>query len=104
MTPTTSFTLLAGTLATLLFALGYIPMLLRAFRTKDLRSYSLTNFLVTNLGNVFYWIYVSTLPFGPIWIMHSFYSVSSLLMLWWYVRYRKIYKEDSRLTKGMTAD
>jgi uncharacterized protein with PQ loop repeat len=89
MTPTTSFTLLAGTLATLLFTTSHIPMLLRAFKTKDLRSYSLTNFLVTNLGNLFYWIYVSTLPFGPIWIMHSFYTLSSLLMLWWYVRYRK---------------
>jgi uncharacterized protein with PQ loop repeat len=89
MTPTTSFTLLAGTLATLLFTTSHIPMLLRAFKTKDLSSYSLTNFLVTNLGNLFYWIYVSTLPFGPIWIMHSFYTVSSLLMLWWYVRHRK---------------
>jgi uncharacterized protein with PQ loop repeat len=88
MTPTTSFTLLAGTLATLLFTTSHIPMLLRAFKTKDLRSYSLTNFFVTNLGNLFYWIYVSTLPFGPIWIMHSFYTLSSLLMLWWYVRYR----------------
>jgi uncharacterized protein with PQ loop repeat len=85
---TTSFTLFAGTIATLLFTSSHIPMLIRAFRTKDLRSYSLTNFLVTNLGNLFYWVYVSTLPFGPIWIMHSFYTVSSLLMLWWYVRYR----------------
>jgi uncharacterized protein with PQ loop repeat len=89
MTPTTSFTLLAGTLATLLFTTSHIPMLLRAFRTKDLRSYSLTNFLATNLGNLFYWVYVSTLPFGPIWVMHTFYTGSSLLMLWWYVRYRK---------------
>jgi uncharacterized protein with PQ loop repeat len=87
MTPTTSFTLLA-TLATVLFTTSHIPMLLRAFKTKDLRSYSWANLLVSNLGNVFYWVYVSTLPFGPIWIMHSFYTLSSLLMLFWYLRYR----------------
>jgi hypothetical protein len=57
--------------------------------TKDLRSYSLAHIVVSNLGNGFYWIYIVTLPFGPIWLMHGFYTISAALMLLWYVRYRK---------------
>ena len=88
MTNALSPTLLAGTIAAILFTTSHIPMLARACKTRDLRSYSLVNLVVTNLGNSFYWIYIISLPFGPIWVMHGFYTVSAALMLLWYMRYR----------------
>jgi uncharacterized protein with PQ loop repeat len=89
MSESISLTLLSGTIAAILFTTSNIPMLLRAIRTKDLRSYSLAHFVVSNLANGFYWIYIITLPFGPIWLMHGFYTISAALMLLWDVRYRK---------------
>ena len=80
---------LAGLLSTTLFVSSYIPMLLKAFRTKDLRSYSLANILVANLGNAIHWIYIAGLPWGPIWLLHSFYTLATALMLFWYLRYRR---------------
>jgi len=79
----------AGILSTTLFIGSYIPMLLKAFRTKDLRSYSLTNIVVANVGNGIHWIYIAGLPWGPIWLLHSFYTLAMALMLFWYVRYRR---------------
>ena len=64
-------------------------MLIRAFRTKDLRSYSAANLVLSNLGIVFHWLYVANLPFGPIWFLHSFYTLVAGMMLFWYLRYRR---------------
>lgn len=81
------FTLVFGSLASLLFISSHLPMLARAARTKDLHSYSPAHLLLSNLGNLLYWVYVSTLPFGPIWVMHAFYTVTAALMLTWYVQH-----------------
>ena len=81
--------LFAGIISTSIFTLGHIPMLLRAFRTKDLRSYSAANLVLANLGNAFHWLYIANLPFGPIWVLHSFYTLVSAMMLFWYLRYRR---------------
>lgn len=78
----------AGTLSTTLFVLSYLPMLVKAFRTRDLRSYSASNLVVANLGNLVHSVYVFSLPAGPLWILHTFYVVSSALMLFWWWRYR----------------
>ncbi len=78
---------LAGFFSTVLFALGTLPMLVKAFRTKDLSSYSLGNIMMSNVGNVIYSIYVFHLPPGPVWFLHSFYLLSTGLMLFWYLRY-----------------
>lgn len=80
--------LLAGMISTSIFTLSHIPMLVRAFRTKDLRSYSAANLVLANLGNAFHWLYVANLPFGPIWFLHSFYTLVAGMMLFWYLRYR----------------
>jgi uncharacterized protein with PQ loop repeat len=80
--------LLAGSVASLIFALGALPMLLKARRTRDMRSYSLSYLLLMNAGNLVYWAYVLSLPLGPIWFMHTFWSATMLIMLIWYVRYR----------------
>ena len=79
---------LAGLVSTSIFAVSHIPMLFRAIRTKDLRSYSPTNLVLANVGNVFHWFYVVSLPFGPIWLLHSFYTVTTALMLLWYIQHR----------------
>ena len=78
----------AGTLSTTLFVFSYLPMLVKAFRTRDLRSYSAGNLVVANVGNVVHSVYVFSLPAGPLWILHTFYVVSSALMLFWWWRYR----------------
>ena len=40
-------------------------MLVKAFRTRDLESYSLGNLLIANVGNGVHSIYVFSLPIGP---------------------------------------
>ncbi len=79
---------LAGVLSTGLFAMSYLPMLVKAARTKDLSSYSLGNLAITNAGNAVHSVYVFSLPVGPIWFLHTFYLVASALMLVWFVRFR----------------
>jgi uncharacterized protein with PQ loop repeat len=78
---------LAGLASTVIFAVSTLPMLLKAFRSRDLASYSLGNMVLANVGNAVHSVYVFSLPAGPIWALHSFYLVSSALMLLWYLRY-----------------
>lgn len=80
--------MVAGSIAGLIFAAGSLNMLVKAWRTKDLGSYSLGQMVLNNLGNLFYWLYIISLPFGPIWFMHTFFTITSLLMLTWYILYR----------------
>lgn len=81
--------MLAGTLATIVFACSVLPMLGKAARSKDLSSYSTGNLVLANVGNVFYSVYVFHLPPGPIWALHGFYLVSSGLMLFWSLWYTR---------------
>jgi len=78
--------LIAGSISSLLFISSNVPMLVKAFKTKNMHSYSLSNLVLTNVGNLIYWLYVTSLPLGPIWGMHSFYTLTSILMLGWYLR------------------
>jgi uncharacterized protein with PQ loop repeat len=80
--------LMAGSASTVIFMISYMPMLVKAVRTKDLSSYSPAQLVLTNFGNVLYSAYVFSLPLGPIWALHSFYLVATALMLAWYVRFR----------------
>jgi uncharacterized protein with PQ loop repeat len=86
---TQSLALLAGTLSTLMFVSSNFPMLLKAFKTQDLRSYSLTHIALSNLGNLIHWLYVASLPVGPIWFLHGFFTVTTALMLVCYLRYQR---------------
>jgi hypothetical protein len=83
----TSLPVLAGSISTVMFMLGALPMLHKAFRTRDLSSYSLGHILMMNAGNLIYAIYVFSLPPGPIWALHGFWLVATALMLAWYLRY-----------------
>ncbi len=89
MMTTNDFPAIAGSVSTVIFVTSYMPMLVKAVRTKDLSSYSPTQLVLTNLGNVLYSAYVFSLPVGPIWALHSFYLVATALMLAWYFRYSR---------------
>jgi hypothetical protein len=80
---------LAGAVSTVIFMVSTLPMLSKAFRTKDLRSYSLGNIATANVGNLVQSIYVLSLPVGPIWFLQGFHSVATFLMLVWHIRYRE---------------
>lgn len=79
--------MIAGTISTVLFVVSYLPMLVKAVRTKDLSSYSLGNLVIANVGNVVHSVYVYSLPLGPIWLLHTFYLMATAAMLVWYRRY-----------------
>ena len=77
----------AGSVSSAIIAAGALPMLMKAFRTRDLKSYSLHNIALSNVGNMVLSVYVYGLPPGPIWVLHSFYLVTMGLMLMWYLQY-----------------
>lgn len=92
--------LLAGTLSSVVFVSSMLPMVVKAIRTRDLDSYSLGNLLLANLGNVVHSFYVFSLPMGPIWALHSFYVVTSAIMLSMYVRHAHPDRERPHETRA----
>jgi hypothetical protein len=101
-----SLPLLAGIASTVIFAGSTLPMLVKAGRTKDLSSYSLGNIVLSNLGNVIHSIYVFHLPAGPMWVLHTFYLLSTALMLVWYLRYARspIVRRRASLARPIAGD
>lgn len=83
-----SIPIIAGSLSTVIFAASTLPMLTKALQTRDLSSYSLGHILLSNVGNLVHSVYVFTLPPGPIWLLHTFYLVTTALMLYWYLRFQ----------------
>ena len=90
---------LAGLISSVIFAGSTLPMLLKAGRSKDLGSYSLSNIALSNVGNLVYSVYVFHLPVGPVWFLHTYYLISTALMLVWYLRYASAAR-PSPLQKG----
>jgi uncharacterized protein with PQ loop repeat len=84
-----SLQVLAGFASSMIFISSNLPMLFKAFKTKDLSSYSLGHLVLGNLGNAVYWLYVLSLPMGPVWFLQGFFSIASALMLFCYLRYEK---------------
>jgi hypothetical protein len=85
----------AGTLATLLFVLAIMPMLLKAGRSQDLRSDSGAKLAIANCGNLLQSLYIASLPAGPIWGTHLFNTIASLLMLRWWLRFRRQHQQTT---------
>ncbi|WP_204318868.1 hypothetical protein [Microbacterium sp. B35-04] len=73
--------ILAGTVSTVLFAAANLPMVVKAVRSGDLRSYSASALVLGNAGNLVHTVYVVSLPFGPIWVLHAFYLATMAVML-----------------------
>ena len=84
-----SLQIFAGFASSMIFISSNLPMLFKAFKTKDLSSYSLGHLVLGNLGNTVYWLYVLSLPMGPVWFLQGFFSIASALMLFCYLRYEK---------------
>ena len=84
---TNTMAVLAGLAATTLFVVSYLPMLHRAWRTRDLESYSRPSLVLANVGNVVQAVYVLSLPVGPIWFLHGLYLGASALMLGLHLRH-----------------
>lgn len=80
--------IIAGVISTLMFVSSNLPMLWKAFTTKDLTSYSLGHIGLSNIGNGIYWLYLFTLPVGPVWFLHGFNTLVAGLMLFGYLRYQ----------------
>lgn len=85
---------LAGIISTSIFALSNIPMLVKAVRTKSLQSYSFSYIIMHNAANIIHWVYVLSLPPGPIYVLHSFYTLAALLLLIWYANYEILNKRQ----------
>ena len=81
--------LIAGAFSTLIFVSSNVPMIWKAYCTRDLHSYSRLNIILANTGNLIYWVYVISLPPGPIWLLHLFYTVTSAFMLALLIRHNK---------------
>jgi hypothetical protein len=82
-----SLPVLAGLISTIIFATSTLPMLAKAWRTRDLHSYSFGTISLANAGNLIHSVYVFSLPMGPIWILHGFHLTTTGLMLAWYLRF-----------------
>jgi len=78
---------IAGFGSSLIFILSNFPMVAKAVRTRNLKSYSFSQILMANGGNLLYWLYVSGLPVGPIWFLHGFNTAVAVLMLALYIRF-----------------
>jgi uncharacterized protein with PQ loop repeat len=84
-----SLAILAGFASSTIFISSTLPMLFKAFKTKDLSSYSLGHLILGTLGNMMYWLYVISLPLGPVWFLQAFFTMASASMLFCYLRYEK---------------
>ncbi|MGD8867005.1 MAG: hypothetical protein PVI01_05235 [Gemmatimonadales bacterium] len=78
---------IAGAISSSMFAAGNIPMLVKATRTRSLSSYSQMQLAMGGTANIFHWFYISSLPFGPIWFLHSFHTVATAILILLYLRY-----------------
>ncbi len=94
-----SIQVLAGFVSSSIFIGSNFPMLFKAFKTKDMHSYSMGQLILGNLGNTVYWLYVAGLPLGPVWFLQGFFSLSSASMLFCYLRYEKKW---FRLRRGVS--
>lgn len=79
--------LVAGSLSSLIFVSSNFPMLWKVMKTRNVKSYSLSQIILRNLGNLVYWIYVASLPVGPAWFLQGFFTLSGLILLACYLRF-----------------
>ncbi len=80
--------LLAGSLSSLIFVTSNFPMLWKVVKTRNVKSYSLGQIILRNLGNLVYWIYVASLPVGPAWYLQALFTLSGLVLLVCYLQFR----------------
>ncbi len=94
-----SVQMLAGFASAAIFASSKVPMLTKAIKTRDLHSYSLSHIGLSASGNLINWLYVVSLPLGPIWLLQGLFTFADLVMLGCYLVFERRGKSqaDSRL-------
>jgi len=80
---------LAGSIAGILFVVAQLPMIAKVLRTRSVSSYSGLHLALGTVGNLLYWLYVRSLPFGPVWLIHVWMTLSTAIMLYCWVRWRR---------------
>ncbi|GJM42050.1 MAG: hypothetical protein DHS20C20_23320 [Ardenticatenaceae bacterium] len=95
--------MIAGFGSSMIFVLSNFPMVAKAVRTRNLKSYSFSQILMANVGNLLYWLYVVGLPMGPIWFLHGFNTAVSILMLTLYLCFEAKPEIAQRLSVGKAA-
>ena len=90
-----SIQLLAGFASTAIFASSKVPMVTKALKTRDLHSYSLGHIGLSTTGNMINWLYVISLPLGPVWLLQGLFTMADLVMLVCYV----VFEHRSKLGK-----
>ena len=96
----------AGLIASVIFSVSTLAMLLKTARTRNVDSFSLSSLALSNMGNIIYWLYIASLPCGPIHFLHSFYTVAMIIMLAFYVVYHNcgaIRRRIARIMQGATS-
>ena len=70
MMAATDVAVIAGSVSTVVFVASYLPMLLKAVRSKDLSSYSASNLILANAGT---WCTRSTSSAcrRTVWVLHT---------------------------------
>ncbi len=91
-----SVQILAGFASTAIFASSKVPMLTKAIKTRDLHSYSLSHIGLSVSGNLINWLYVISLPLGPIWLLQGLFTFADLVMLGCYIVFERQAKSRSR--------
>ena len=81
---TSAFLLIAGTTFTIIFAASALLMLLRAYRTRELTSYSRGNIIKVNTGKVVHSVYVYSLLAGcrSVCCTASTWSPQAIMLVW----------------------
>lgn len=78
----------AGLVSTAIFVMAGLPRLLKALRLRDMHSYSPLDLGLVLAGEAIYWVYVSSLPFGPVWLLQIFYTGVAVAMCTCYLRFQ----------------
>ena len=68
----TNVAVVCGSISTLIFVVGTLPMLVKAARTRICRRTASAHLAMMNLGNALNSVYVLSLPPGPVWALHGF--------------------------------
>ena len=92
-----SLQILAGFASTAIFAGSKVPMLTKAIKTRDLHSYSLSHIGLSASGNLINWLYVISLPLGPIWLLQGLFTFADLVMLGCYIIFERQAKWQGQL-------
>jgi hypothetical protein len=92
-----SVQILAGFASTAIFASSKVPMLTKAIKTRDLHSYSLSHIGLSASGNLINWLYVISLPLGPIWLLQGLFTFADLVMLGCYIFFERQAKWQGQL-------